>query len=158
MSAQSDDNPYANKPDGEPLFMALRDSEIAETVREAQQTLSSFRQAIETLAYPEAMPSLKALIRDAENSRGAHLWLGVKQLDEDGFYCFPFEIPTGFRGLKPGQYVFIANDAVEDWMLHDGGTVYGAYSLRLQRSKTPERLRPDFDRYTGISSFAEKLP
>lgn len=154
----SDHNPYADKPESEPLFMALRDSDIAETTREAQLSLPSFRRAVEIRAYPNAIPSVKALIRGDEGEDGVHLWLGVKQLDADGFVCFPFEIPAGFQGLKLGQYVFISNAAVEDWMLHDEGTVYGAYSLRLQRSKTPERLRPDFDRHTGITTFAEKLP
>jgi uncharacterized protein YegJ (DUF2314 family) len=154
----SDHKPSATKSDGEPVFMAVRDSDIVETTQEAQGSLSSFRKAVETDGYPNALMSVKALICEANSSDGAHLWLGIKQLDEDGFFCYPFEIPTGFQGLKLGEYVFIPNEAIEDWMLNDQGTVYGGYSLRLQRSMTPERLRSDFDRHTGIASFADTLP
>src|SRR4030095_8037504 len=158
MSACSDDNPYASRPDGEPLFMALRDSDMAETTRKAQDSLPSFRHVIEAGTYPDAIPSVKALIRGVEDSESVHLWLWVKQVDEAACFCFPVEIPSGFNGLTLGEYVFIPNDAFEDWMLQDEGPVYGAYSLRLQRSKTPERLRSDFDRHIGLKSFAETLP
>jgi uncharacterized protein YegJ (DUF2314 family) len=151
-------NPYGEKPEGEPLFMALRDSDIAGTIQEAQRSLATFRRAIETSTCPNAIPSVKSFIRESVGLDGIHLWLGVKQLDEDGFVCYPFEIPAGFEGLNLGEYVYVPNETVEDWMLHDQGTTYGAYSLRLQRSKTPERLRSEFDRYTGITCFAETLP
>jgi hypothetical protein len=77
--------------------MALRDSDMAETIRKAQDSLPSFRHAIEAGTYPDAIPSVKAFIRGTEDSEGVHLWLGVKEFDEDGFICFPFEYRLVFK-------------------------------------------------------------
>lgn len=150
---------YEEKRD-EPLFMLLpnESAEVKAALRKAQDTLPQFRQAIIDRKYPRAFCTVKGYFPEADGSKGAHLWIWVRELNEKGFGCVPFELPKGFNGLQPDQKIQLKNEDVEDWTINDDGTLYGGYSLLLKRAHVPEAEREAFDRFIGAKKYSELEP
>ena len=150
---------YDKKQD-EPIFMALKGAspEMVDARAQAKQTLPAFRQAIIDRKYPGAFFNVKGYFPEADGSEGPHLWLWVRELNDDGLVCVPFELPKDFTGLKPDQKVLMKDADIEDWMINHDGILYGGFSLRVQRSHVPETEREAFDRFIGVKEYKTEKP
>jgi len=155
--SESTDGAPAN-PKSEPAFMMLKREDVAEASRQAQESFGAFHQAMIERKYPNAFFNIKANFSEADGREGANLWVAVSQIRSDGYLCEPFELPKGFTGLQPGQKVLLQPNNVLDWMIVDDGTLYGGYSLRIQRAHVPDERKSQYDEFLGVTTYSETLP
>jgi uncharacterized protein YegJ (DUF2314 family) len=146
--------------DGEPLFMTLRDDdpELAAATAKAQETLPDFLAAFRAGRHSDKAYLVKSLFSGTVPDERAHIWVLLEGVRGANLICSPIEVPGGFTGLQKGVSVSLSRGQVEDWMLNVDGTVYGAYSLRVQRRRVPETEKCKFDAYVGITSFTDRRP
>lgn len=160
-----------------PLFANIPDTdpEIVEAVREAKRTLPRCLDAVATGRFSPASCAVKvqlinrsaiaepALIRTSATASKfpeepiCHLWLNVTSVLDDLVFCSVFEAPDELR-LKPGDSFVVASESIEDWMINQGGEVFGGYSLRVIRNRLGTEARKRFDAHTGIRRFMEDMP
>ncbi len=160
-----------------PLFAHLNDDDPAllDARSDANRTLPQFmdafaRRRFELAAYLVKVPFLDrdntgepALIRTSElaaeypTQQMCHLWLAVNSVLEDLLFCSVLDAPPALR-LSRGDSVVIETSLIEDWMINQGGVVYGGFSMRVIRSRLPEHDRRRFDVYTGIYEFKHFSP
>ncbi len=139
----------------EPLFMAIakRDPAFQQTVRDAQASLPEFRRLLKSEGAADWYPCVKTRITVGEES--AFIWLSVVQALPSGFIASVFEIPAAFSGVQVGDRINVSDDDLVDWMINKHGELHGGFSLQYQRSKLPPEERGEFDRYIGVSKYAE---
>ena len=88
----------------------------------------------------------------------AFIWIYGVEKDGAGFKAKVMEIAKGgISGIQEMDYVNFLPHEIYDWMINQRGHVWGAYSLRVIRSRQPEEKRAKFDEYSGISHY-EDLP
>ncbi len=134
-------------------FVAKDDEAFQNTVVAARSTLDAFRQLLRSRANDgTAFPLVKVLL--SEPDYRAYMWLVVKSSNDVGFVGEIFELPGEFTQYVVGQQLDIPDSDVQDWMLNDGGTLYGGYSLRYNRSKMDAAEQGDFDRHVGVTTYA----
>lgn len=149
-----------SKPDEailEPLFLAIsnQDPEWLATVREARASVHQLRSLYSTLGErePPVYFSIKAALRDGNGGQG-NIWLLIKQLDSDGFFAAPFELPKEFTSVKVGEVIFVPETALLDWMVNEDGVLHGGFSLRYQRSRLPTEQHAAYDAHVGVTEYA----
>lgn len=135
----------------EPQFVAVKkgDPELLKTVMEAQESLDFFFDTHDR--YKENLGvffGIKIPIQDGDTT--AHLWYTYKGVENGILIGEHFEIP---KELIAHKSVRVKKEEVEDWMINDHGHLYGGYSIRLQRLRTPEDKRAEFDEYSGIREY-----
>lgn len=141
------------KPDIDPgirkSFTDNNDPAYQATVTNAQKTLKAFKDKIGEL--PHATHMLKTIITDGEES--SYLWLNDVKISEDNFIAAPFEVPTTFKTIIPGDKINVKPADVLDWMIIDDGIAHGGYSIRFLRSqkRLNEQLR--YDEFLGIKKY-----
>jgi hypothetical protein len=156
-------------------FLNDGDPALLDAVSVAKRTLRQFMDAFAErrfalAAYLVKVPFLDrddigepALVRTSEVAaeypaqQMCRLWLAVNSVLEDLLFCSMLESPPALR-LAPESSFVIDASLVEDWMINQGGVVYGGFSMRVIRSRLPEHDRPRFDDYTGIREFKQLVP
>ncbi|HEY3322751.1 MAG TPA: DUF2314 domain-containing protein [Planctomycetota bacterium] len=139
--------------------MALDDDdpEVQAIAAKARETLPHFEALHARLAkHSDAYSCFKFLLEDGEYI--AHVWVRFLTRDAKSYTGVIFEIPHEFKRFKVGTRVQVPREMIEDWMINDDGTMYGAFSLRYQRSHLPKNRRATFDRFVGITCFADNTP
>jgi uncharacterized protein YegJ (DUF2314 family) len=150
----------------EPIFTAIsqRDFDFQLAYNHAAQTTSHFVEHIQRGG--EALRSAKLRFRDPDESerlgedRFFFLWLGGIHYyaDDHVFSGIFFEVPSEFhKWHQVGQCLLFEAGDIFDWMVNDGGHLYGGFTLRVAREKLPEPERESYDRYVGVSAY-EPLP
>lgn len=141
------------KPDVEPgirqSFTNNDDPAYQATVTNAQQSLEVFKEKISDLT--QAIHMLKTIVTDGEES--SYLWLNNVEIRKDGFTASPFEVPTSFRTITPGQKINVKPADVLDWMIIDEGFAHGGYSIRFLRSQKPLNEQLRYDEFMGIKKY-----
>jgi hypothetical protein len=168
MDAKRLDIPvFANMPDTDP--------DVVAALSEAKRTLPQFLEAATSGRFSPVSCVVKvpfldrcgtaepALVRTSDTASEyperpiCHLWLNVTSVLDDLVFCSVFEAPDELR-LKPGTSFVVARESIEDWMINQGGEVFGGYSLRVIRDRLGVEERKRFDAYTGIRRFKEAMP
>ena len=149
-----------------PIFRALRsnDPEVGKAHGMAAATISKFRELISNHPKSVAMAKLRFRDPDESDSQGYdvffYLWLSAVVFHEtEGIYSGEFfEVPAGFEKWHTvgSRLAFDPEDAF-DWMIIDDGTVYGAFTLRLQRQRLPESERAGFDEHVGAKRYSDHI-
>jgi len=149
-----------SKPDEaivEPLFMAVpnQDPEWLATIRVARASVNKLRSLYNALSKrePPVYFSIKAALKDGNGGNG-NIWLLLKQVDSDGFFATPFELPKEFISIKVGEVIFVPDTALLDWMVNEDGILHGGFSLRYQRSKLPIEQHATYDSHIGVTQYA----
>lgn len=151
------------KPDGEPLFVAVsKDNEqMLQAYAKARRTLPRFLNAIASEEFSEASNSVKIKVRDDDSSekmgedRFSYLWLwSVKQDGDTTLSATVRELPKdGLNELKVGSTVRFDHQDVHDWMIVKGSQAWGGFTLRVIRDRMPAQERLQYDEYTGILCY-----
>jgi uncharacterized protein YegJ (DUF2314 family) len=168
MDTEGPDIPlFANVPDTDPNVVAA--------VSEAKRTLPRFIDAVASRRFPAASCAVKvpfidrsataepALVRTSDTATEylehptCHLWLNVTSVLDDLVFCSVFEAPDELL-LKPGTSFVVASESIEDWMINQGGEVFGGYTLRVIRNLLGVEARKCFDAHTGIRRFKTVMP
>ena len=128
------------------------DSEYQLTIAKAQETLGTFREMSRD-CDPWA-PLIKTELSNLQTDGRCFVWLNNVQFTSTGFLAQLFEIPPALQGFAIGdEFEIIPNDVL-DWMINDGGTLHGGFSLRYHRERLPEHERAAFDQHIGVVSYA----
>jgi len=144
------------KPDIDPgpSFNLIESSsdDYQKTIREARNSLPDFRAMLPQDGTPrfEAMEKLR--LSDGENS--AYMWLANTRIDGDGFVAEIFEVPEFFKNVEVGQAFNVSSDEIVDWMVNEGGILFGGFSLRLHRSTLSNEEQRAYDEHIGVSKYA----
>jgi len=142
------------KPQDEPLFMMLEHGapEVVRAAKAARASLPLFRLLLPLCEAEEAYPLVRIFYDDGQC--GLWLWLVVVKVEKEGFVAETFETPPSLPDLQPGTRLALKDSQIVDWMLNHAGTLYGGYSIRLQRSRLPRADQEKYDRYVGVTRYA----
>ena len=84
----------------------------------------------------------------------AYLWLLMCVDEGIGFVGEIYELPDQFTQFTLGQQLSVPDVDVMDWMILEGGTLHGGYSLRYNRAQLDEAGRQRFDEHLGVRVYA----
>ncbi|MFT3736646.1 MAG: DUF2314 domain-containing protein [Rhodocyclaceae bacterium] len=102
---------------------------------------------------PVFIPALVAILVNAEDKKGEPLSKEeVIAIRDDAAEIF--ELPGEFVAYKVGDLLEIRDDEVFDWMINDNSTLYGGYTLRVQRESMTAEERQRFDEHIGVVNYA----
>jgi uncharacterized protein YegJ (DUF2314 family) len=123
--------------------------EVLKTVADARSSLDFF---FDTFAAHKTTLgvffAVKIAVKDGDTT--AHLWYSYRG-EEGGLLLLEhFELPKELVGHESKK---VQRNEIEDWMINDHGHLYGGFSIRLQRSKTPKEKQAEFDDYSGIRVY-----
>jgi uncharacterized protein YegJ (DUF2314 family) len=156
------------RPPDEPLYLAVKkdDSDYASAASSARDSFPTFLKLIreDRFVATFATNAVKIRIKDTEESerlgKDCFVFIWIYGIEEEGagFKAQVMEIAKGgISGIQEDDYVSFLSKEIYDWMIIQRGHVWGAYSLRITRSRQPEEMRAKFDEYSGISVY-EDLP
>ncbi len=137
----------------EPTFVAVakNDPEIAKAIEEARSSIDFFLKIYEE--HKENIGvyfAIKVPIQDGDTT--AHVWYTFQGYEGDLLKGEHFELP---KELMDHKSIRIKREEIEDWMINDHGNLYGGFSIRVMRSRTPEDERAKYDEYVGVSEYKE---
>ena len=132
--------PASPTPESVSTFMDA-DPELEEAVRQAQNTLHIFRQALISPKESYTLVSLK--IRFAQEGEFEDMWTEPVYILDDVYTVRMVEGVTIKLGVHPDRLVDVKLQDIVDWMLlEEDGTVIGGYTLRLAYERmTPEEQK-----------------
>jgi uncharacterized protein YegJ (DUF2314 family) len=117
------------------------DEELAEAVRQAQETLYIWRQEFLAPKRAYSMTSLK--IRFKDSGEIEDIWTEPMFVLDNIYTVRMVEGVTLAKGLHPERLVDVTPQEIVDWMLlAEDGTVIGGYTLRLEYGRlSPEEQK-----------------
>lgn len=127
----------------------LADEELAEAVRQAQETLHIWRQEFLAPKQAYSMTSLK--VRFQGDNGVEDMWTEPMFILDDVYTVRMVEGVTLEKGIHPERLLDVKPQDIVDWMLlEEDGTVVGGYTLRLEYQRmTPEQQK----RYREITGY-----
>ena len=127
----------------------LADEELADAVRQAQETLPLWRQEFIAPKKPYSMTSLK--VRFAGDDGIEDMWTEPLFILDNIYTVRMVEGVTLEMGIHPERILDVKPQDIVDWMLlEEDGTVVGGYTLRLEYERmTPEQQK----RYLEITGY-----
>ena len=127
----------------------LADEELAEAVRQAQETLPIWRQEFLAPKKSYSMTSLKVRFSNDENVED--MWTEPLYILDNTYTVRMVEGVTVEQGIHPERLLDVKAEDIIDWMLlEEDGTLTGGYTLRLEyRRMTPEQQK----RYIEITGI-----
>ncbi|HEX5942774.1 MAG TPA: DUF2314 domain-containing protein [Anaerolineales bacterium] len=125
------------------------DEELAEAVRQAQETLHIWRQEFLAPKKSYSMTSLK--VRFANDEEVEDMWTEPIYILDNTYTVRMVEGVTLDQGIHPDRLLDVKAEDIVDWMLlEEDGTLWGGYTLRLEYERmTPEEQRKYIE-VTGI--------
>ena len=124
------------------------DPEFQAAVRQAQDTLSIFRQAFLAPRTSYKMLSLK--IRFQDGSSVEDMWTEPVYILDDVYTVRMVEGVTLEMGSHPDRLIDVKLDDIVDWMLlEEDGTVIGGYTLRLEYERLSSAEQKKYRDNTG---------
>lgn len=127
----------------------LVDEELAEAVRQAQETLHIWRQEFLAPKQAYSMTSLK--VRFQGDNGVEDMWTEPMFVLDNVYTVRMVEGVTLEKGIHPERLLDVKPQDIVDWMLlEEDGTVVGGYTLRLEYERmTPEQQK----RYLEITGY-----
>ena len=126
----------------------LADEELAEAVRQAQETLHIWRGEFLAPKRAYLMASLK--IRFANKDGVEDMWTEPLYILDDTYTVRMVEGVTLEKGIHPDRLVDVTLQDIVDWMLlEEDGTVIGGYTLRLEFNRLPPEQQKRYLEVTG---------
>ncbi len=128
------------------------DPDYQQTIQDARASLTQFRAMLPSDGSPRFDCMVKSEVIDGGNP--TFLWLPNTRLNGSNFVAEFYDIPHTFTDHSVGDQLDITADSVLDWMVNDAGVLYGGFSIRYLRSRTPEDERPAFDDHVGVTKYS----
>jgi uncharacterized protein YegJ (DUF2314 family) len=153
------------RPTKEPLFMGVRgdDVEMREAYSKAAETIDEFVAHIRSGGDRTCAAKLRlkdpALSEKLGEDRFVYMWLADAQhLDDGAFVGTFFQVPSELSEWhQVGKQLQFERKDIFDWFVNDEGVMHGGFTMRVQRSRLPERERAAFDAYTGVTEWAKAV-
>ena len=73
-----------------------------------------------------------------QNGATEHIWLQLVGIGDDSFTGLLADVPVNGNKYKLGDRMTVAEADVEDWMIKDGGEIYGGYTVRQAFADMPK--------------------
>jgi len=128
---------------------ARSDAELAEAVRQAQETLHIWRQEFLAPKKSYSMTSLK--VRFANNEQMEDMWTEPLYILDSTYTVRMVEGVTLDQGIHPDRLLDIKAEDIVDWMLlEEDGTLLGGYTLRLEYKRMTPEEQKRYIEITGI--------
>jgi uncharacterized protein YegJ (DUF2314 family) len=132
------------KREGEPDVMYFKnsDEEMGAAVKNAQETLSEFQQAIQSRNPNYSNFTLKEKF-DTSDGGGEHIWIGDIQFKDGKYYGIVQNEPVDTKiSVKLGDSIEVPIERISDWKYNDKNIVKGAYTIKVVRKyMSPEEKR-----------------
>jgi uncharacterized protein YegJ (DUF2314 family) len=127
----------------------LQDKELAEAIRQAQETLHIWRQEFLAPKKSYSITSLK--IRFGEEGEIDDMWTEPLYILDDIYTVRMVEGVTVEQGIHPDRLVDVKPEDIIDWMLlEEDGTLTGGYTLRLEYKRMTPEQQKRYIEITGI--------
>ena len=128
--------------------LANMDEEMSLAVRQAQDTLYILRQAL--IAPKPSYAFLSVKVRFAAGGRIEDMWTEPVDFYDNKYVVRMVEGVTLEKGAHPDRLVEVPEDEILDWMiLEKDGTVFGAYTLRIEYQRMTPEQQERYDEVTG---------
>jgi uncharacterized protein YegJ (DUF2314 family) len=125
------------------------DEELAEAVRQAQETLHIWRQ--EFLAPKRAYSMTSIKVRFGEEGDIEDMWTEPLYILDNLYTVRMVEGVTVEQGVHPNRLVDVKAEDIIDWMLlEEDGTLLGGYTLRLEYKRMTPEQQKRYIETTGI--------
>ena len=125
------------------------DEELAEAVRQAQETLHIWRQEFLAPKKSYSMTSLK--IRFANDEGMEDMWTEPLYILDNTYTVRMVEGVTLDKGIHPNRLLDVKAQDIVDWMLlEEDGTLSGGYTLRLEYERMTPEEQKRYIEITGI--------
>ena len=125
------------------------DEELAEAVRQAQETLHIWRQEFLAPKKPYSMTSLK--VRFSNDEEVEDMWTEPIYILDNTYTVRMVEGVTLEQGAHPDRLLDVKPEDIVDWMLlEEDGTLVGGYTLRLEYKRMTPEEQKKYIEITGI--------
>ena len=125
------------------------DEELAEAVRQAQETLHIWRQEFLAPKKSYSMSSLKVRFAAAEDVED--MWTEPLYILDNTYTVRMVEGVTVEQGIHPNRLLDVKPEDIIDWMLlEEDGTLVGGYTLRLEYKRMTPEQQKRYIEITGI--------
>ena len=125
------------------------DEELAEAVRQAQETLHIWRQEFLAPKKPYSMTSLK--VRFSNDEEVEDMWTEPIYILDNTYTVRMVEGVTLEQGAHPDRLLDVKPADIVDWMLlEEDGTLVGGYTLRLEYKRMTPEEQKKYIEITGI--------
>lgn len=127
----------------------LADEELAEAIRQAQETLHIWRQEFLAPKKTYSITSLK--VRFGEEGDIEDMWTEPLYILDNLYTVRMIEGVTVEQGIHPDRLVDVRPEDIIDWMLlEEDGTLSGGYTLRLEYKRMTPEQQKKYIEITGI--------
>ena len=127
----------------------LADEELAEAVRQAQETLHIWRQEFLAPKTAYSMTSLK--IRFSNDEEVEDMWTEPVYILDNTYTVRMVEGVTLEQGVHPDRLLDVKPADIVDWMLlEEDGTLVGGYTLGLEYKRMTPEEQKKYIEITGI--------
>ncbi len=150
--------------DSEQSRVFMFDSEDPEMQKAFRQAQNTFRYFWRELVWDRRriVPGLelacvKAIfvdppnMRDPNNPGAEHMWLSDVDFDGQHISGTLLNAPNWIRSVREGDAVHVPLSDVSDWMYSLMGTIYGAFTVNLMRSRMSPHELADHDGAWGMN-------
>jgi uncharacterized protein YegJ (DUF2314 family) len=125
------------------------DEELAEAVRQAQETLHIWRQEFLAPKKAYSMASLKVRFANAEKIED--MWTEPLYVLDNTYTVRMIEGVNVDQGIHPNRLLDVKPEDIIDWMLlEEDGTLIGGYTLRLEYKRMTPEQQKRYIETTGI--------
>lgn len=127
----------------------LADEELAQAIRQAQETLHIWRGEFLAPKKAYAMTSLKVRFAKGENIED--MWTEPLYVLDNTYTVRMVEGVTVEEGIHPNRLLDVRPEDIIDWMLLEkDGTLLGGYTLRLEYKRMTPEQQKRYIEITGI--------
>ncbi len=147
-TAQEDDNVVSVSND---------DIEMNHAIKNAQDSLPQFITAFISPTGSQTYFSIKGMFRFGYPDDIEHMWVSDLSFHETHFIGFLGNDPVFVEDLKYGDQVKVSLDQISDWMIVDGETLLGGFTIHVLRNKMSLEEKNQFDESIGLTIPDEPL-
>ena len=112
--------------------------------QKARSTLARFR---ELYARRTAGGTYTVKFPLTQNGATEHIWLQLTSMRDTEFVGLLANDPVNGASYRKGQAMTVPASLVEDWMVNNGGTIYGGYTARVALAQLPKDQQA---KYAGV--------
>ena len=131
--------------------LASDDAEMNVAIQKAQETLPQFIAAFRSPKPTQNGFSIKVRFPYGEADSAEHMWVNDLTLSDDQFEGVLGNEPVYVKKLHLGDQVVVDMKDISDWIIVDGNSLLGGFTIHVLRNKMTESERKRFDAEFGLT-------
>lgn len=125
-----------NRPDV--VSVSADDVKMNAAIQTARRTVGEMSAAMQN-PRPNQMFTVKIAVTNGETTE--HMWLDNLRYDGRNFSGELMNEPYNMTGYAKGQTMTVAPNKISDWMMKDGKTSRGGYTIAVMRERETQQSR-----------------